>query len=176
MAYFADWDLSWVLDASQRELLLRLTPGAFDDNRAGWADALATEEWLRGNVAGARKYAEEARKGYLEQLEKAPDIPWLHSSLGAMLAILGQSEKAVREGERAVELAPIEKDPDIGWNVLRYLSVIHTRLGHPEPAIDALEQALKASYRFTPGWLRVDPNFDPLRGNPRFEKLAKGRD
>ena len=74
-------------------------------------------------------------------------------------------------------LAPIEKEAsDIGGTPLKYLAFIHTRLGNQEPAIDALERLLKAPYRFTPGWLRVDPNFDRLRGNPRFERLARGQE
>ena len=100
---------------------------------------------------------------------QSPDDPGLHMSLGGALAILGREEEAVREGERAAKLAPTD------GSALKYLASIHARLGHPEPAIDALEKLLKVPYRITPGWLRVDPFFDPLRGNPRFEKLAAGK-
>jgi len=171
VAYSAVYDLPWVLDASQRDLLLRLTPGAFGDDRATWANALASEYWRRAKPAEARQFAEEARKEYLEKLEEIPDDPGLHASLGAILALLGQSEEAVREGERAVVLAP---DPREGTGALYNLALVHTRLGNSETAIDMLERLLEAPNMMTPGWLRVDSNFDPLRGNPRFEKLAAG--
>ncbi len=171
VAYSVAYALPWVLDASQRDLLLRLTPTAFGEDRASWANALASEYWLRGKRAEARQFAEEARKDCLERLEERSDDPWIRGRLGAILALLGQSGEAVREGERAVELAP---EPWEGGGALYNLALVHTRLGNSEPAVDALERLLKTPYFVTPGWLRVDPNFDPLRGNPRFEKLTQG--
>ena len=47
-------------------------------------------------------------------------------------------------------------------------------MGELEKALDLLEPVLKMPYHLSPGWLRIDPNFDPLRGNPRFERLVKG--
>ncbi len=166
--------LSWALNPSQRELLLRLTPGAFDDDRTAWAEAQATEFWLRGDVAHARTLAEQARRGLVEQLAAAPGDVYRHSYLGRVLAVLGQGEAAVKEGERAIALARTNKDALAGGWALHSVALIHTRLGNREQAIDVLERLLKIPYFVTPGWLRVDPNFDPLRGNPRFQKLAQG--
>ena len=66
-------DLVWVLDEEQRELLLRLTPSAFDDDRGTWALCLAQAYALKGDAANVRTYAEEARKAFEEQLRAAPD-------------------------------------------------------------------------------------------------------
>jgi adenylate cyclase len=164
--------LAWALNASQRELLLRLTPSAFDDDRARWANALATEHRLRGHVADTRKAALEAQDEYVKQLAAAPNDPYVHAAFGTVLALLAKREAAVREGERAVRLARI--DVEENW-ALYSLSLTHTRLGNTEPAIEVLERLLKVPNWVTSGWLRLDTNFDPLRGHPRFEKLAQQR-
>jgi TolB-like protein/tetratricopeptide (TPR) repeat protein len=173
VSYFASQErLAWAMNASQRELLLRLTPSAFDDDRARWANALATEHRLRGHVADTRKAALEAQEEYVKQLAAAPDDPYVHAAFGTVLALLGKREAAVREGERAVRLARI--DVEENW-ALYSLSLTHTRLGNTEPAIEALERLLKVPNWVTSGWLRLDTNFDPLRGHARFEKLAQQR-
>ena len=56
--------------------------------------------------------------------------------------------------------------------MLHQLVRIEIEIGEHEKAIDHLEQLLKIPYNLTPAWLKIDPNFDPLRKNPRFQKLV----
>jgi TolB-like protein/Flp pilus assembly protein TadD len=162
----------WALTPAQRDLLLRLEPGAFGGDRVAWASALAGEHWLRGDREAARRYAEEARAGVEERLADNPEEPLLHAARGSALAFLGRADEAVRAGERALELAPLDEDGYAGAEALHSLALVHVRLGQRERALDRLERLLAAPYWITPGWLRIDPNFDSLRGHPRFERLA----
>ena len=74
LAHLASGDeVSLGLTDEQQQLLLRLTPAAFDDNRGAWALRLAQVLWLKGDSASSRKYAEEARNAFESQLRNAPD-------------------------------------------------------------------------------------------------------
>src|SRR4030095_16691121 len=74
VAYMATYeDLVWVLDEEQRELLLRLTPSAFDGDRVTWAVCLVQAYALKGDAANVRTYADEVRKAYEEQLRASPN-------------------------------------------------------------------------------------------------------
>ncbi len=161
--------------SAQRELLLRLTPSAFDDDRGAWALSLAQAYALEGDAANTRHYAERGDEGVEEQLESAPDDPALHVSLGWSLAYLGRKEEAIREGERAVALgADLERRATSAPTSSTSSCGSTSLVGEPEKALDQLEPLLKMPYYLSPGWLKIDPNFDPLRKNPRFQKLVAG--
>jgi serine/threonine-protein kinase len=167
-------DLYWVLDEGQQRLLLRLTPTAFDDNRGTWGLALAGTYALGGDQAKVHAYADSARISLQEQLRATPGDAQLLVLLGTALAYLGRRDEAVSEGRRAVALLPVSKDAFTGAYVQHQLARIYLLVGEPERALDQLEPLLKIPYYLSPGWLRIDPTFAPLQGNPRFERLVRG--
>jgi hypothetical protein len=94
--------------------------------------------------------------------------------LGLALAYLGRKSDAIREGRRGVELTPISRDGSFGPYIQHQLMRIYLLVGEPEKALDQLEPLLRVPYYLSPGYLRIDPTFDPLRKNPRFMKLVEG--
>ena len=176
VAYVANaWDLGWALDEEQQQLLLRLTPDAFDGDRTSWGICLAQAYALKGDTANMRKHAEESRKAFEEELRQSPLDAQRHVLLGLSLAYLGRKDEAIREGRRGVELMPVSKDAFNGPYMQHQLARIYLLGGEPEKALENLEPLLKIPYFLSPGWLKIDPNFDPLRGNPRFERLVAGK-
>jgi TolB-like protein/Flp pilus assembly protein TadD len=171
MAQF--WDLFWVLDEAQQRLLLLLPPSAFGESREGWGLALAGTYALRGDLAHSRAYADSARIALEEKLAAQEDAQ-LHVLLGTALAYLGRREEAVREGRRAVAMLPLSKDAFSGAYVQHQLARIYILVGQPDQALEQLEPLLRAPYFLSPGWLRIDPTFDPLRKHPRFQRLLAG--
>ena len=175
VAFMATYDdLYWVLDEDQQQLLLRLSPRPFDNNRTTWGLALAGAYELRHDQRRARAYADSARSAFVQQLRAAPQDPQLHVLFGLALAYLGRKADAIREGEYGLELLPVSKDAFGGPYQQLQLVRIYMLLGEPERALDQLEPLLKIPYRLSPGWLKIDPTFAPLRGNPRFERLVNG--
>jgi tetratricopeptide (TPR) repeat protein len=174
VAYIATYyDLMWVLDEGQQALLLRLSPNAFGDDRFAWGVVLAQTYALRRDQVRTRAYADSARVAVEAQLRDAPEDAQRHVFHGLLLAYLGRKAEAVHEGERGLTLQPVSKDPWSGTYNQHQLVRIYLLVGEPEKALDQLEPLLKIPYYLSSGWLRIDPTFAPLRGNPRFERLVK---
>jgi tetratricopeptide (TPR) repeat protein len=129
---------------------------------------------LRGDHARAAIYADSARIAFEQQSRAAPDDAQRHAILGLALAYLGRKSEAVREGQRAVELQPSSKEAFSGPYMQLQLARIYMLVGEPEKALDQLEPLLRIPYYLSPGWLRIDPTYAPLRTNPRFKKLVEG--
>jgi serine/threonine protein kinase/TolB-like protein/Tfp pilus assembly protein PilF len=168
------WDLGWLLDDAQQQLLLRLGPAVYDGDRGSWGVVRASTHYLRGDKALTRVYADSARLGIEETLKATPDDGQRLVFHGLALAYLGRNAEAMKEGERAVALWPIARDGYIGPYIQHQLARIYTVVGQPDKAVDQLEELLKTPYFLSPAWLRIDPNFESLRGNPRFQKLVAG--
>ena len=171
--FFASYqDLYWVLDDEQQRQVLASPPSAFDDDRGVWGMVRAQLYRDRGDRRRAAIYADSARLAFEEQVRAAPDDGQRRVLLGLALAYLGRKTEAVREGKRGIELMPISRDGYLGPYVQLQLVRIYLLVGEPEQALDQLEPLLRVPFYLSPGWLRLDPTFDPLRNNPRYRKLA----
>jgi len=93
--------------------------------------------------------------------------------LGLIDAGLGRKEEALREGRRAVELLPVEKDSMQGMNMVTYLAMIAAWVGDKDLACEQLAIAIRSASGLSYGQLKLLPFWDPLRGDPRFEKLLE---
>jgi serine/threonine-protein kinase len=127
---------------------------------------------MEGDGRRAAAYGDSARAALEQQLTATPEDAQRHSLLGVALAQMGRKDAAIREGERAVALAPVEQDAQTGPYFVHQLARIYILTGEPDKAIDLLEKLLAMPYYLSPAWLRIDPEFEPIRKHPRFQKLV----
>jgi tetratricopeptide (TPR) repeat protein len=116
-----------------------------------------------------------AREQQAQIVQEQNDFAPALTVLGLIDAALGNKEAALAAGQRAMELLPVEKDPNVGQRLIAYYAVIAAWAGEKEIALDHLEQVAEkpggstiASY----GMLQLTPFWDPLRGEPRFEAIV----
>jgi tetratricopeptide (TPR) repeat protein len=133
-----------------------------------------------GDNANAQKLFEQARPAFEAAVKEAPESAERHASLGWLYALMGRKNDAIAEGQRAVELKPESKDAVDGSLMNGYLALIYTRVGEYDLAIPLIERLLttpgavdSTDYSITVNDLKHRWEWDPIRNDPRFQKLIE---
>jgi TolB-like protein/Tfp pilus assembly protein PilF len=135
-----------------------------------WCEGVVAQ--LRGDKAAARVAFTNARAEGAKLVAEQPDYAEGLCVLGMAEAALGHKDDAIREGRRAVELLPMTKDAIIGPLLVQYLALIYAWTGEKDLAFEQLSVAARTPGHLSYGYLRLHPYWDPLRGDPRFEKIV----
>jgi len=167
--YDRDWDAADRVAAVLAQKNSLASWSLPDLGRDFWVGVVAR---LKGDETSARAAFMRARAQQEEEIRGDPDNIFLLSELGLIDAALGRKEEALNEGRRAMELAPSVKDEFTEPCVKIYFAIICTWTGEREVALGQLEALVKTPGSPTYGDFRLNPMWDPLRGDPRFEKIV----
>lgn len=127
---------------------------------------------VRGDTAAVRAAFTTARARQEELVREQPDYGPALCMLGLIDAGLGHKEDALREGRRAVELVPVARDAINGAHMIEFFAIICAWTGEKDLAFEQLAIATRLPGWLSYGHLRLHPILDPLRGDPRFEKIV----
>ncbi len=160
--------------AELERALAALGEHRFGESQVGFDPVFgqAMAQYLRGDSAGFQAGLKAARTSQQELVEKQPDYGIAICALGLIDAMLGNKEDALREGKRAEELIPVTKDAALGSEVMAFNAIISGWAGEKDLALEQLETVLKNPSYLSYGQLKLQPYWDPLRGDPRFEKIV----
>ena len=164
--------------ATATEILSKTLAGKPYEERKWILFLLGLSQQRAGNVAAARATYEQAKQDAQRELEKVARDSFqeaeLRSDLGRAYAGLGEAASAVAEGQKGMGLDPTSQDPFDGLAEEDAMAQIYALLGDADHAIPVLKRLLQipAGGHITPGILRLDPVWDPIRNDPRFQKLA----
>jgi TolB-like protein/Flp pilus assembly protein TadD len=135
----------------------------------------------KGDAPTARAKFELAHSALRSAVAEAPQDPWRHAWLGSVYAFLGRKEEAIAESRRATDLLPPDKDAVTGPELLVFAALIYAHVGEVEKAIDLIEHLLvkpsavtDVGIAITLQELRLNPWWDPLRSDGRFQKIIAG--
>jgi TolB-like protein/Tfp pilus assembly protein PilF len=142
---------------------------------------LALAERIAGDTAHAKAAAEQARNTLEPIRKEQPDNAFVAAALAVASAILDEKDSALKEAERAITLVPSSKDRLSGPGFEENLALVEMIIGENSSAISTLTRLLQTPYGgwlysptpITPAFLRLDPLWDPLRTDPRFQKLCE---
>jgi TolB-like protein/Tfp pilus assembly protein PilF len=128
---------------------------------------------MNNDDAKARSAFTAARVEQEKIVQAQPNYGHALCVLGLIDAGLGRKEEALREGRRAVELLPMEKDAPDGADLVKYLAMIAAWIGDKDFACEQLAIAIRGPSNLSYGQLKLLPFWDPLRGDPRFEQIVE---
>jgi serine/threonine protein kinase len=136
--------------------------------------------FAEGVIARMTMDDEKARSAFTAARAEQEKIVQAQPNYGPALCVLGlidagleRKQEALREGRRAVELLPVEKDSMNGTNMVKYLAAIAAWVGEKDLACEQLAIIIRRPSNLSYGELKLLPFYDPLRGDPRFEKLVE---
>jgi TolB-like protein/Tfp pilus assembly protein PilF len=151
-----------------------------DDQVASFPGALCTKYTVIGvarqavhDDAGAHAALVKAKSFAEARLKQSPDDAAAHAQLAETLAWLGEKDAAVAEGKRAMELLPESKDAFEGPDITGSLATVYTIVGDSTRAIELLDGLLQRPSSVTVQMLKLNPIWDPLRNDPRFQALLQ---
>ena len=162
-------------DYHRAEKLLEAGGGnEFDDNGfftpREWKQAIVARE-LGQQPKAAAKF-QTARERVAIEVRQHPEDAKALMVLGQIDAAIGRKSEALAEAQRAIELLPTSKDAINGYQLQTRQIMIQAQVSETDRALEALEQGIKNPYAPDYGSLKLDEVWDPLRGNPRFEKFV----
>ena len=137
---------------------------------AYWEGVVAS---CQGDSIKARAAFTSARAEVQNVVQQQPDFAAALSLLGVIDAGLGKKEEALREGQHASELLPISRDAIDGSSLAINLAQIYTWIGDKDHAVEQIAALERVPNPLSYGLLKLHPDWDPLRGDPRFEKLLE---
>lgn len=174
-AYFALFqEMQWILDEPLLRRITTMTPANFRNNRQQWALKVGATWNLLGDSAKGRAYGDSARVVAEAQLASYPADAQLHELRGRSLSLMGRKPDAIEEAERALKMRETALDASTGPYVRYQAARVLIQSGAYDRALDIIEPLMTTNYSdLTPAWLRLEPVFRPLKGNPRFERLAR---
>jgi TolB-like protein/class 3 adenylate cyclase len=135
-----------------------------------WCEGVVAQ--FRGEKAAAHAAFTSVRAEAAKIVAEQPNYAEGLCVLGMADAALGHKDDAIREGRRAVELLPMTKDAIVGPLLVQYLALIYAWTGEKDLALEQLSVAARLPGHLSYGYLRLHPYWDPLRGDPRFDKIV----
>jgi hypothetical protein len=135
--------------------------------------------WYEGLLAKLRQDAPGAHSAFTAARAQAEKIVRAHPESAGSLSVLalidaelGEKEKAIQEGRTACDMIPVARDAMDGMGLATHLACIYALTGEKDLALQQLEIVSKLPVGPSYGDLRLDPEWDSLRGDPRFEKIV----
>jgi serine/threonine-protein kinase len=162
-----------ILDDSLSIAERRTQLGAFGLDTAHYLIARAEMYRRFERTREARVYYDSARRYMEATVANHPEWGSAFGRLGLSQAGLGNAVDAVRNAEKAVQMLPVSGDALDGPEWLANVASIHAMTGNTDQAIAWLDRAMRIPSRLSPTWLELDPSWDGLRSDPRFQRLVR---
>jgi eukaryotic-like serine/threonine-protein kinase len=143
----------------------------FGGDSAGYYFFRAEIRRLANDPGPAQALNDSARVVLERKVKGQPDDYGFHARLGLNYARLGRFPEAIQEGKKALELLPPTRDAYFGGDNTINLARIYAAAGQAASAVELLKSALAVPSRISPAGLRIDPDWDPIRSDPAFQKL-----
>jgi len=164
----------WTLPPALWPRITTLTVKDFGGDKGHWGLKLGHTYRLLGDSAHAKAFGDTAVAAFEAQLKDFPERAQLHELRGRALALAGRGKEAIEEADRSLKLRETTLDASIRPYVHFQVARILIQSGEYNRAMDLLEPLLTTpASDVTPAYLRIDPTFKPLYGNPRFDKMAE---